>query len=139
MPKKFLVRIAAVLVCVIAAAGIAFIMWPGLFGMRGGAETSAALSPAELQNLKLEASIKDGQLTGSYVNRNQDVAVVQLTIEAVTGADGNAQNRTDSRFFTVAAGAAPGAKSAEFRVATGALTPGTRTLRVAEGRGSPHR
>lgn len=135
MSKTVSLVVAAFFVGVAVAIAALFLR-PSLFGMQATSHKSVSLSPPQLENVMLHASLKDGQLIGTYFNQNAHVTVVQITVEAVPKDEGNFFNKFSPRFFNVAAIAQPRAMSTEFRVETGVLNPEFHTLRVVEAQSS---
>ncbi|TWO71448.1 hypothetical protein FN976_11065 [Caenimonas sedimenti] len=93
------------------------------------------LTMAELPNVLLSASLRDGYLAGKYFNQTPDTVITHITVEAVPQEEKNPFNAAAPRFFEVAAAAQPRAMSSPFAAETGPLNPEFHTLRVVGAKG----
>ena len=134
MTKIATVAVATLSIALAVVASILFFK-PSMLGLQSATPQSAPLSFAQVEKVLLYAALKDGQLIGTYFNRNPDVTVTQITVEAVPRDEGNPFNKFAPRFFNVSAIARPNSMSTDFRVETGVLNPESHTLRVTEGKG----
>ena len=96
---------------------------------------SREFTKAELSNVLLSASLRDGYLAGKYFNQTPDTVITHITVEAVPQDEKNPFNAGAPRFFEVAATAQPRAKSLPFAAETGPLNPEFHTLRVVGAKG----
>jgi hypothetical protein len=93
------------------------------------------LAKAELPNVLLSASLRDGYLAGKYFNQTPDTVITHITVEAVPQDEKNPFNAFDPRFFEVAATTQPRTMSSLFVAETGLLNPEFHTLRVVGAKG----
>ena len=96
---------------------------------------SIALEESQNKNILLYAELKNGFLIGKYFNKNPEIIVTQITIEAVPKDEKNSFNQFTPRFFNIDAIAMPRTMSPDFKVETGILNPAFHTLQVSEARG----
>jgi hypothetical protein len=134
------VRVAAWLSAIGLVLGIAGAVLGALpYVLSPGAEASTAqpreLTKAELPNVLLSASLRDGYLVGKYFNHTMDTVITHITVEAVPQDEKNPFNAAAPRFFEVAAAAQPRAMSSPFAAETGPLNPEFHTLRVVGAKG----
>jgi hypothetical protein len=93
------------------------------------------LPPADVAQVFLHASLKDGYVTGKFFNQTPDAVITHITIEAVPQDEKNPFNGAAPRFFEVAATAQPRAMSRPFVAETGPLNPEFHKLRVSAAKG----
>lgn len=100
---------------------------PGSPSKKAAPAENQALSPVLIKKLVLEATLKDGQISGRFFNPNTGVIVTKITIEAVLKGDGG---KSLPRAFNVAAVAQPNSRSNEFRVDAAGLDPERYALQI---------
>ena len=98
----------------------------------GASFKSLPLSQPQVDNLVLYAELNEGFLVGKFFNRNSDVTVDKITVEAVPKDEKNFFYQFTPRFVNVSVVAKPNTMSAEFRVETGLLNPEFHSLRVSK-------
>lgn len=133
-------KIIAVAVLVFAVTiGVAACSKQGSSSHSAGPPGYQALSPALIKKLELHATLKDGQISGTFFNPNAGVTVTKISIEAALKGDGSSSTNAMPRIFNVTAVATPQAMSSEFHVAAAGLDPERYALRItgAVAGGSP--
>src|SRR3990170_1941527 len=118
MYKKFAISALIIGVFIVIAAAV---FRPGSPSRNAASTQIKALSPALTKKFVLNATLKNGQISGRFFNPNADVTVTNITIEATLKDEGSSPNKPLPRIFNVAAIAQPQAMSSEFRVKAGAL------------------
>lgn len=136
MYKTFAISALIIGVFIVIAAAI---FRPGSPSRNAASTQIKALSPALVKKFMLDATLKNGQISGRFFNPNVGVTVTNITIEATLKDEGSSPSKSLPRIFNVAAIAQPQAMSSEFRVKASALDPERYTLRItgAFGGSSP--
>jgi len=103
--------------------------------LRNESHRVVTLSPSQVDNLFLYASLKNGYLEGTFFNQNADIRVTRITVKTVPKDEANPFNKFTPHLFNVISVATPRAMSSQFRVETVLLNPDFHTLRVVEAQG----
>lgn len=128
-------KIIAVAMLVLGVAiAVAAISRQGAPSRNAASPRIEALSPVYVKKLILDATLKDGKLSGRFFNQNDDVMVTQVTVEAAL--KGKSTGSQVPRIFNVMTVAQPQAMSKEFQLEASALNPDLYTLRLTGAMGS---
>jgi hypothetical protein len=98
----------------------------------GASSKSLPLSQPQVDYLVLYAELNDGFLVGKFFNRDSDVTVNKITVEAAPKDEKNVFKQFAPASFNVSAVAKPKTMSCEFRVETGLINPEFHSLRGLE-------
>lgn len=137
---QIVVRVAAWLSAIgltlgIAGAGLAVLPYVWEPTAKQSAMQARELTKAEISNVLLSASLRDGYLAGKFFNQTPDTVITHITVEAVPKDEKNPFNSAAPRFFEVSATAQPRTMSVPFVAETGPLNPEFHTLRVEAAKG----
>ena len=98
-------------------------------------KNSIPLSAAQLNEIILYGNFTGSTYVGKVFNKNKDIVITQMTIEAVPKDENNPFNKYSPRFFNVNLVLKPRVMSNEFVIDTGALNPEFHTAKISEAKG----
>lgn len=96
---------------------------------------SIPLSNAQLNEIILYGNFTGSAYIGKLFNKNNDIVITQITIEAVPKDENNPFNKFSPRLFNVNLVLKPRVMSNEFEIDTGALNPEFHTAKISEAKG----
>lgn len=98
-------------------------------------KNSIPLSAVQLNEIILYGNFTGSAYVGKAFNKNNDIVITQITIEAVPKDENNPFNKYSPRFFNVNLVLQPRDMSDEFEIDTGALNPEFHTAKISEAKG----
>ena len=94
-----------------------------------------SLSDAQLNEITLYGNFTGSAYVGRVFNKNKDIIITQITIEAVPKGDNNPFNKFSPKFFNINLVLSPRAMSSGFEIDTGALNPEFHIAKIYEAKG----
>ena len=98
-------------------------------------KNSIPLSASQLNEIILYGNFTGSTYVGKVFNKNKDIVITQITIEAVPKDENNPFNKYSPRLFNVNLVLKPRVMSKEFEIDTGALNPEFHTAKIYEAQG----